>query len=117
MSLPEKIDLSLYSDKREFLIKTAQQLEKDFESEGFKFELSEKDVTYNSLYEIIYPHIEKLLNTQPYKLQQLIYRIDLPEKAYNDTVQKSTEPASELTQLIIQRELLKVVIRHHYSSK
>ncbi len=117
MSLPEKIDLSLYSDKHEFLIKTAQQLEKDFASEGHKFKFSENKISYNSLYDIVFPLIEKLLNTQPYKLQQLIYRIDLPEKAYSDTIQKSTEPASELTQLIIQRELLKVVIRHQYSSK
>lgn len=117
MSLPEKIDLSLYKDKPDFVIKTAAQLEKDFSGEGYSLNFTETALSYEKLYEVVFPIIDKLLNTQPYKLQQLIYRIDLPEKAYSETMQKSSEPASELTQLIIQRELLKVVIRQHYSGK
>jgi hypothetical protein len=117
MSLPEKIDLSAFRDKQEFLIKTAKQLEKDFLSEGHRFRFSENKISYSILHELVFPIIENLLNTHPKKLQQLIYRIDLPEKVFSDTLQNSLEPASELTQLIIQRELLKVVIRYHYTNK
>ncbi|MFN7012674.1 MAG: hypothetical protein ACK4ON_00220 [Bacteroidia bacterium] len=117
MSFPEKIDLSLYKNNADFVTKTAAQLEKDFSGEGYLLNFTETTLSYEKLYEAVFPIIDKLLNTQPYKLQQLIYRIDLPEKAYGETIQKSNEPASELTQLIIQRELLKVVIRHHYSDK
>jgi hypothetical protein len=117
MSLPEKIDLSAFRDKQEFLIKTAKQLEKDFLCEGHRFKFSENKISYSILHELVLPIIENLLNTHPKKLQQLIYRIDLPEKVFSDTLQKSLDPASELTQLIIQRELLKVVIRYHYTNK
>jgi hypothetical protein len=117
MYLPEKIDLSAFRDKQEFLIKTAKQIEKDFLSVGHCLKFSENKISYSILHELVYPIIENLLNTNPKKLQQLIYRIDLPEKVFSDTLQNSLDPASELTQLIIQRELLKVVIRYHYNNK
>lgn len=117
MALPEKIDLSVYKNQQDFLFKTIEQLEKDFASEGFSIQIKKSNISYDELFHQTMPVIENLLNKDIFKLQQLIYRIDLPEKAYTDIIKKSPEPASELTQLIIQRELLKVVIRHHFSSK
>ncbi|MFN4233591.1 MAG: hypothetical protein ACK4IK_02165 [Bacteroidia bacterium] len=117
MALPEKIDLSVYKNQQDFLLKTIEQLEKDFSSEGLSIQIKKSNISYKNIIHQALPIIENLLNNDIIKLQQLIYRIDLPEKAYSDIIKKSPEPASELTQLIIQRELLKVVIRHYYSSK
>lgn len=117
MGLPDKIDTSVYKNNKDFLLKTIEQLEKDFASEGFSIRIKKKNISYEDIIHQTLPIVEELLNKHIFKLQQLIYRIDLPEKAYTDIIKKSPEPASELTQLIIQRELLKVVIRHYYSSK
>lgn len=117
MGLPDKIDTSVYKNDKDFLLKTIEQLEKDLSSEGFFIRIKRRNISYEDIIHQTLPIVEKLLNKDIFKLQQLIYRIDLPEKAYTDIIKKSTEPASELTQLIIQRELLKVVIRHYYSSK
>lgn len=117
MGLPDKIELSVYKNNKDFLLKTIEQLEKDFTSEGYCIKIKQKNISYEDIIHQTLPIIEELLNKHIFKLQQLIYRIDLPENTYTNIIKKSVEPASELTQLIVQRELLKVVIRHYYSSK
>jgi hypothetical protein len=118
MSLPKKTDTALYKNDSKYIDATAHQIIKDFAIEGFQIAFSEsKEQPYQQLFSQVFPVVEMLLNNKPTKLQQLLYRIDLPEKTFKHILHVSPEPASELTELIIQRELLKVVIRFNYSSK
>lgn len=117
MRLPDKIDTSVYKNNKDFLLKTIEQLEKDLGSEGYSIRIKRRNISYEDIIHQTLPIVEKLLNKDIFKLQQLIYRIDLPENIFINIIEKSSEPASELTQLIIQRELLKVVIRNYYGSK
>ena len=113
-------DLSPYINKPELIQETADQIIKDFEM--FELEVKFSGNAYNAyqeLYEQIEPHINELIHGNQQKFMSILYRIDVSEqqikKAVNDNY---TEPFSSIvTDLIIKRELQKVVIRNHYKTK
>lgn len=113
-SLP---DISSYLNSLELLNETANQLIKDFGIEGIEIKFSgNPDNAYKELFDQIEPHILDLLWKNTRKLQQLLYRIDIPEKLAAKALQgePGKTPPQMLTELIIKRELQKVVIRRFY---
>ena len=115
MNLP---DISNYLNSLELLNETAQQIIKDFDIEGIEIKFSgNPDNAYDELFGQIEPHILRLLWENTRKLQQLLYRIDIPESKAAKALkgEPGKTPPQLLTELIIKRELQKVVIRRYYS--
>ena len=113
-------DLTPYFNKLDIIQATADQIIKDFEMFGLEIKFSGNPYNaYEELFDQAEPHIRKLIDSNQQKFIGILYRIDLSDtqvkKAMNDN---SSGTFSEvITDLIIKRELQKVVIRNHYKSK
>lgn len=108
-------DITLYQKRLDILQQTAQQIIKDFELVGIEITFSGRQETaYLELYQQIEPEIARLL--QQNKINQLLYRIDISELQINKAIRNSTSKTlpSAITDLVIKRELQKVVIRNSY---
>ncbi len=112
-------NISQYFNRIDLIKETANQIIKDFDMFGFEIKFSGSVYNaYEELFEQIEPHISELVNSNLQKFMSILYRIDLSDeqikKAVNDN---SSEPFSAIvSDLIIKRELQKVVIRNHYKT-
>ena len=112
-------DISQYFNRLDLIKDTANQIIKDFEMFGMEIKFSGNAYNaYEELFEQIQPHIEKLINTNQSKFMGIIYRIDISNSQIKKTLtENNSEPfADVITDLIIKRELQKVVIRQHYKN-
>jgi len=113
-------DLSQYFNKPGLIKDTADQIIKDFEMFGLEVKFSGNAYNaYEELFDQVHPHIRKLIDSNPSKFMGILYRIDLSDEQIKKALnENASEPFSEIvTDLIIKRELQKVVIRNHYRSK
>jgi len=86
----------------EFLIETTFQLEKYFLNIGVNFDIQKPVNTLNE--------------QDPKRILNLLYRIDLPEEKVQSEMQISSLTFSELlAELIVKRELQKVIMKNYYS--
>jgi hypothetical protein len=112
------INITQYFNRLDFIKDTANQIIKDFDMFGLEIKFSGNQYNaYEELFEQIEPHISKLINTNQSKFMGILYRIDLNDEQLKKAIdENSSEPFSAIiTDLIIKRELQKVVIRKHYS--
>jgi len=122
MDLPlSPSDYQRYEQSVWLLEEVVKQVNKDFRLQGFDVEFSGKGETaYSELTHQLKPVIEYMLENQAEKFWNLIYGIDLSETKVRRILFGSDEEIDaiqELTNLILKRELQKVVIRLHYSGK
>lgn len=113
-------DLSPFFNRLDLIKATATQLIKDFDMFGLEITFSGNAYNaYEELFEQVEPQIRKLIDTNRSKFMGILYRIDVSDEQVKKAVRdNSSESFSEIiTDLIIKRELQKVVIRNHYSSK
>ncbi len=113
-------DLAPYFNKLDVIKETANQIIKDFDMFGIEIKFSGNAYNaYDELFEQIEPHINKLISSNQQKFMGILYRIDLSDEQIKKALKENTsESFSEiLSDLIIKRELQKVVIRNHYKSK
>ena len=119
MNIPSLSDLSSYYSRTDLLKKVVVQLKKDFN--WFSFEITfegNQESPYQELYNQILPLIEELLNDDYPKLMAVLYRIDLDEEFLNRKLKENSQADTDevITDLILKRELQKVIIRDMYSS-
>lgn len=109
-------DLAPYTNRLDLLNLTVEQIKKDFNLFGAEISFSGRtESAYLELFQQIKPYIESLLNHNYEKLLTLLYRIDVTEKSISNIVLNAgDEMVNEMTDLIIKRELQKVVIREYY---
>ena len=95
------------------------QINKDFQLNGPVVGFSGRDEkAYTELTGQIRPIVEHLLEKQPDRFWNLLYSIDLNENQVKEALSDSgPDGIGQLTDLILKRELQKVVIRYHYSGK
>jgi hypothetical protein len=113
-------DISKYINRLDLIKGTANQIIKDFDMFGMEIKFSGNAYNaYEELFDQIEPNINKLISTNQQKFMGVLYRIDLSDEQIKKAVnENSSEPFSAiLTDLIIKRELQKVVIRNHYKSQ
>lgn len=113
-------NVSQYFNKLDLIQDTANQIIKDFDMFGLEIKFSGKAYNaYEELFEQIEPHIKNLIDTNQSKFMGILYRIDLNDEQIKKAVnENNSESFSEIiTDLIIKRELQKVVIRKHYKSQ
>lgn len=114
-------DYLRYQRSIDLLQDVIAQINKDFRLQGFEVNFSgQGETAYAELSEQLTPVIEYMLENQTDKFWNLIYGIDLSEAKVKQILfgkEEVTNPIGELTDLILKRELQKVVIRYHYSGK
>jgi uncharacterized protein YggL (DUF469 family) len=111
-------NITQYFNRLDLIKDTANQIIKDFDMFGMEVTFSGNQYNaYEELFEQIEPHINKLINNNQSKFMGILYRIDLSDEQIKKSVNENcSESFSEIiTDLIIKRELQKVVIRKHYS--
>lgn len=122
MELPlSPADYERYQRSLDLLQEVVQQVNKDFHLQGFEVSFSGAgDTAYQELTEQLVPVIEYMLEHQVDRFWNLIYGIDLNESKVKQILfgnDVNTNAIQQLTDLILKRELQKVVIRHFYSGK
>jgi hypothetical protein len=114
---PNFKNLEPYKKRLEIIRLTAQQVIKDFGIHGYEIEFSgAEEKAYQELFEQVKPIIVNLLQKNPEKLSSLLYSIDLNERKVRKILTGgSYNPEDELTDLVLERELQKVVIRKYFA--
>ena len=119
MKLPDfnNISIERYRDRAEIIRQVAAQIEKDFDQFGMEVQFSgDINYAYDELFAQLKEHLIYLLDRDYHRLVLLLYQIDVSEKQIISTELKYPDvPKSDLlTELIIQRELKKVLIRNYF---
>ena len=112
-------DLSSYLNRLDFLNEPVKQIKKDFGWSGLEIHFSgNADNAYQELFRQILPQMEKLLKETSGRFYELMYRIDISETQIKHAVAlaKDRSFAEVVTDLILKRELQKVVMRKQYST-
>ena len=110
MDLPQKENISLntYRTNKEIISEVIRQLEKDIVLAGGDFEMP--PIIYDDIL-ILKNNVAEYLNgisiNNPALLFNLFYRVDIPQEIIEN------EP-SEMAELLLKRELLKVLTRKYY---
>ncbi|TNF25260.1 MAG: hypothetical protein EP314_06930 [Bacteroidetes bacterium] len=122
MDLPlSKTDFARYERSVGLLQEVVAQINKDFRLQGFDVEFTGSGETaYQELTDQLKPVIEYMLEHQADTFWNLIYGIDLNERKVKEILfgnDPEIDAIHQLTDLILKRELQKVVIRYHYSGK
>ncbi len=110
------VPLDVQIKANQYLNETVTQLEKDFLMIGVNFDISKPVKDYRQLFEFTNHLVNALNEKDPTRILNLLYRIDLPEEKVQSEMQNSQLSFSEmLSELIVKRELFKVVLRKKYS--
>jgi hypothetical protein len=118
MALPafSESEIDGYRSQEEIIRLTAEQTIKDFALFGLEIEFSGNVITaYEELFEQLNSCIVDLLNSDYRRLLSLLYHIDISERELNKKFSTPSESVSgQLTEMILDRELKKVIIRKYY---
>ena len=119
MKLPDYNNLSIepYRDREEIIRQVAAQIEKDFAQFGLEVQFSgDINYAYEELYSQLKEHLIWLMDRDYHRLILLLYQIDLNEKQVIQAELKYPDvPKSDLlAELVILRELKKVLIRNYF---
>ncbi|MFB0959651.1 MAG: hypothetical protein QMB20_00485 [Flavobacteriales bacterium] len=111
-NLSKKNELASNSDLR----LVALQLQKDFMMFAEDIEVEEIQ-TFEALEKMIFAEVSELLRRNKSKLTQIIYRIDIPEKAISEALHPENEEGFEraISRLMVKRTQLKIEIRKSMS--
>tara|TARA_R110001592_G_scaffold106824_1_gene299428 strand:- start:507 stop:878 length:372 start_codon:yes stop_codon:yes gene_type:complete len=119
--IPGLSDLSVYYNRTDLLEKVVAQIQKDFNWFSFEITFSGKEEIspYQELFQQILPLVDEMLNDDYIKLMSLLYRIDIEEDFLNRKLKENAQADTDevITDLIIKRELQKVIIKEMYSAK
>lgn len=118
MELIPKPELQQYFDKKAYLKKVMIQIIRDFEMAGCDFDLPKKEIeVLEELQNVLAINLEPLMKENGPRLKNLLYRIDVSENSiYKEMAGNADlQLAALLRNKIIERELLKILIREKYS--
>jgi hypothetical protein len=109
-------DLSPFHKRIDIIEKTAAQVQKDFGTFNQEVSFSgNTETAYDELFKQVFVHVAYLWEKQQHTLWNILYQIDLDENKVLTTLHHSETPIESLTQMILERELKKVVIRAYFS--
>jgi hypothetical protein len=96
---------------------TAEQVVRDFARFGLEVYFSGKaSQVYDELFDQLNQHIRLLMENQSGRLEALLYQIDVDQKKASRII-GGKKASEELTELILERELLKVLTRLYFKEK
>ena len=99
-----------------FLNETVSQLKKDFLMVGVNFDIPKPVLSYSSLFNFTFNLVDALNEKDSQKILNLLYRIDLSEEIVKNEMQQTELSFTKmLSEMIVKRELYKVIIRKKIS--
>jgi hypothetical protein len=102
------------------MVETANQIIKDFGEFGLEITFSGNvGQFYDELYHQMFQRIEQIISESQSRFQALLYRIDVSQKDI-DMYHRQTPNANYhdvLTELIIHREIKKVMVRNYFKTQ
>ncbi len=108
----DKLSLMLQSDQA-LLLDTALQLEKDLRKTGWEGSvISATAIGFEELKRFLEPILKGYFDVETERFFRLIYIVDLPESKVK-AILRNPEPFRDLTQMIISRECMKVILRRN----
>jgi hypothetical protein len=110
----DETGIEKFRNDLEFIRLAARQTEKDFERMGYPFSLPEFPVDFRSCYLKLAEELKTICRSADNRLESVLYHIDVPEKVLHPQV--ACKNAERTAEIILQRELIKVVLKKHYSS-
>ena len=113
----ELIDISA---REEIMKATANQIIKDFAEFGFDISFSGETANFHEeLFSQMELHVSNLITNHYSKFLAFLYRIDISNKeiALYENEMKGQPKSVVMTELIIHREIKKVLFRTYYSSQ
>ena len=103
-------------EENSFLNETVEQLEKDFLMIGVNFDVPKPILNYSSLFNFTFNLVDALNEKDSQKILNLLYRIDLSEEIVKNEMEQTDFNFSKmLSEMIVKRELYKVIIRKKIS--
>jgi len=121
LSIPKLSELQPYYNRKDLIEKVVKQIQKDFEwfSLDIIFSNNPNISPYQELFQQILPLVDEMLNEDYPKLLSILYRIDIDEEFINRKLKEISNADTDevITDLIIKRELQKVIIKEIYSLK
>jgi len=115
--MKEPFDIEPFKAEHEVIRLTIAQIQKDFGMFGIDVDFPvDMEMVYHDLFRELDYHISDLLSRNVQKVSALLYQIDLNEKAILAAWEAHPEftHAQVITELIIYRELKKVLFRNYY---
>ena len=118
MDLSLSKSVELYFKDLSYIKKTFMQIQRDFDMTGIPLEWDKvlpKD--YQEFYQLIFRNIHELIRQDHPQFKNLLYRIDVSEKEIHRRMATKADVKleEEISRLIIERCLLKVLTREKYS--
>ncbi|MDB4061724.1 hypothetical protein N9515_07295 [Vicingaceae bacterium] len=120
MAIISSSELLRYKNDQLIIDKVVSQIQKDFQLYDEKIEFSgNQDTAFEELFNQIKPIIFRMLELDSNRFFSLLYAIDIDEKKVRSLLlgDEEADVAIELTHLIFERELLKVVTRQLFSQQ
>jgi len=115
----ENFDLDLYKPLPEIVKQTVEQIKKDFAMFGMEINFTgNTDLAYGEMFAQTLIHISNLMNSNYQKLASLLYQVDLSEFKITEAELKHPNWTRNeiITELVIHRELKKVLIRNYFKN-
>lgn len=112
-----EFDIEPFKAREDVIRQTVQQIIKDFAMFGMDVEFPiNMEMVYANIFRQLEGLIAELLSRNVQKLMALLYQIDIPEKNIIDSWESHPEytHAQVITELVIYRELRKVIFRNYY---
>ncbi len=108
-----------FNNNRELVEGTIRQINKDFATTGIQLPESLDTHVYHTIFETLRPLLEELYENQLEKFYALMYIVDLDHIKINRAFLKPTLSLAydEITDLVIQREIMKVATRIWYKNQ
>ena len=117
MDLIESKDVFKYLQKEDYFDKIKKQLSKDFNNFSFDKELDTIFlVNSDLLLSLIVRFLNQIFVSNPESFFELMYRIDMPEKAISQLFLEAEIDFAILANLVLKREFLKILLREKYSN-
>jgi hypothetical protein len=115
----ESFDIEIYKTKTEVIRQTVEQVKKDFTMFGMDIDFTgNTEMAYGEMFVQLASHVERLLEIDPHRLSALLYQVDLGENKIMESTALHPDwaLAEVITELVIHRELKKVLIRNYYKN-
>lgn len=107
--------LEKYRDNTEIVHLTAKQISKDFAMFGMEITFSgNTTAAYAELMMQLTDHLQVLLSSDQERLFALMYQIDISQASVTECLVMQEQPAALLADLIIRREMMKVLTVIYY---
>lgn len=108
-----EIEKSKFNEK--IVKETADQVIKDFGTFGLDISFpADLNFAYDELFEQLKIIIFELMQKNPSRLSALLYQIDVDEKKMKQDAPEIFSEHEWITDMILEREFLKVLTRHYF---